>query len=115
MYQGISTDPKTGSRIVEQHIPCPSCPSSDAYCLYDDGHGYCFSCNYFKPSKELVLDDSFTYEYLPHRGLTKETLRFYDIKTKIDKEGKPVEDGFVYPDKAVKIRSLETKDFKWAK
>lgn len=61
------------------------------------------------------MDDTCTYEYLPHRGLTKETLRFYDIKTKIDAEGRPLEVGFVYPDKAVKIRSLAEKEFKWAK
>jgi twinkle protein len=30
---------------VETKLPCPECNSSDAYALYDDGHGYCFSCN----------------------------------------------------------------------
>ncbi len=25
---------------------CPKCPSSDAFCLYDDGHGFCFSCGH---------------------------------------------------------------------
>jgi twinkle protein len=115
MSLGTTTAPKTGAKIVALHQPCPVCPSSDAYCEYDDGHGYCYSCQYFKGSKELVLDDTCTYEYLAHRGLTKETLRFYDIRTKIDKDGKPIEDGFVYPDKAVKIRSLEEKSFKWAK
>lgn len=115
MNQGISTPHKTGAKIVDLHQPCPVCPSSDAYCVYDDGHGYCFSCNYYYSSKELTLDDSCTYEYLSHRGLSRETLKFYDIKTKIDAEGKPLETGFVYPDKAVKIRAYETKDFKWAK
>ena len=28
------------------HNPCPNCPSSDAFAIYDDGHGYCFSCGY---------------------------------------------------------------------
>lgn len=32
------------STLIETHIPCPMCPSSDAYCIYSDGHGYCFSC-----------------------------------------------------------------------
>lgn len=27
-----------------QHIPCPSCGSSDANSLYTDGHTYCFAC-----------------------------------------------------------------------
>jgi twinkle protein len=33
------------SETVETKLPCPSCSSSDAYALYDDGHGYCFSCD----------------------------------------------------------------------
>lgn len=28
------------------HQACPSCPSSDAFYVYQDGHGHCFSCGY---------------------------------------------------------------------
>lgn len=101
------------SNIVNQHIPCPKCPSSDAYCEYADGHGYCFSCQYFKPSKEDFLDTTFTYEYLPHRGLAKKTLEFYDIKTKVDHDGRPVSVGFQYPSGAIKVRDLAQKAFAW--
>lgn len=100
------------SKIVDQHIPCPSCPSSDAYCVYDDGHGYCYSCNYFKPAKEILLSD-FSYEYLPKRGLTKKTLEFYGIRTKINSEGEPIADGFRYSNGAFKVRNLKSKDFYW--
>lgn len=30
--------------LVQAHIPCPCGKSSDAYCVYDDGWGHCFSC-----------------------------------------------------------------------
>lgn len=33
------------STLVERHIPCPMCDSSNAFCTYSDGHGYCFSCH----------------------------------------------------------------------
>lgn len=105
------------SKIIEQHIPCPSCPSSDGYCLYDDGHGYCYSCKYYKPSidefepLETAANDNFTYEYLPHRGLSRATLEFYDIKTKIDSAGKPFSVGFRYPNDSYKVRLLEKKEF----
>ena len=115
MNRGITSPPPTGSKLIESRLPCPVCPSSDAYHLYDDGHGHCYSCNYHKLGNELILDDTCTYEYLPHRGLSRDTLKFYDIKTKIDADGKPLETGFVYPDKAVKIRAYEAKDFKWVK
>ena len=29
---------------MNKHEACPNCPSSDAYWVYEDGHGYCFSC-----------------------------------------------------------------------
>lgn len=29
---------------MNKHEACPNCPSSDAYWVYPDGHGYCFSC-----------------------------------------------------------------------
>lgn len=35
-----------------EHAPCPNCDSSDAFALYDDGHGYCFSCDYHEPPDE---------------------------------------------------------------
>src|SRR5258705_12085862 len=94
--------------IVERHIPCPVCPSSIAYCIYADGHGHCFSCNYhFTPKKDFLLPDEFTYEYLPHRGISKATLSKYDVKTKIDKDGKPVETGFRYSNGSYKIRNFD--------
>lgn len=102
------------SQVTEQHIPCPSCPSGDAYCLYDDGHGYCFSCKYlYLPNRKFEDKEMFTYEYLPHRGLTRSTLEFYDIKTKVDTEGKPVSLGFRYPNASFKVRELGDKVYRW--
>ena len=33
----------TTSELVEKRS-CPLCPSSDAFAVYDDGHGFCYSC-----------------------------------------------------------------------
>lgn len=105
---------KSSEQIVERHIPCPSpaCNSSDAYCLYEDGHGHCFSCGYhYFPSKEFV-DLSFTYEFLPYRGISKNTYRRYNAQTKIDSEGKPVSIGYPHREAGVyKVRSLDEKNF----
>jgi twinkle protein len=45
------------SDLVEQadfisHEPCPSCGSSDALARYDDGHGFCFSCEKYFPGED---------------------------------------------------------------
>jgi len=53
----------------------------------------------------------YTYEYLPWRGVTKEVMKFYDCKTKIDAEGVPVSLGFKYPNGAHKVRRLDAKEF----
>lgn len=57
------------------------------------------------------MSSEFTYEYLPLRGITKETFRFYDIKTKIASSGEPVALGFKYPNAAYKVRQLKEKNF----
>ena len=36
---------KPESNVISQGA-CPHCSSSDAYTEYDDGHAYCYSCNY---------------------------------------------------------------------
>jgi twinkle protein len=102
------------SEIVDQHVPCDNCGSSDARCNYSDGHGYCFSCSYYyPPDKEfdIISDDIFTYEYLPHRGLERGTFEFYGSKTKIDAAGKPRSIGFPYPNGSFKVRELAAKTF----
>lgn len=57
------------------------------------------------------MSNDFTYEYLPLRGIAVETLKFYDVKTKIDGTGRPIAVGFKYPNGSYKVRSLEKKDF----
>ena len=99
------------SKVINGKLPCPVCTSSDAYHEYDDGHGYCFSCQYYKP-KDQDLND-YTYEYLPTRGLNVETLKFYGVLTKIDSTGRPVAMGFRYPFGGTKCRTQDVKSFYW--
>ena len=100
------------SKIVELHQPCPSCQSSDAYCVYDDGHGWCYSCSYFKPGDDDAGDSSSSYQYLPWRGIEADTFRKYNAKTKvIGSNGKPISVGFEYGNGSLKIRQIEKKAF----
>lgn len=108
------------SRVIRRE-QCPVCAakgrdrSGDNLAIYDDGHSYCYACEHLLNSKEEFnpLEDTFTYEYHPHRGITADTFRFYRTYTKIDKEGKPIKVGFPYPDQSMKIRSLSEKHFSW--
>lgn len=98
------------NKIEQLHIPCEDCGSSDAKCVYSDGHSFCFSCNTYTKSKDLETE-VFTYEYLPHRGINKEIFQLYESKTKINSEGKPVSIGFKYPNGSYKVRTLDKKGF----
>jgi twinkle protein len=55
--------------------------------------------------------NDYTYEFIPLRGITESTLRHFNVKTKVDKEGKPISIGFRYPNGAYKVRWLDRKDF----
>lgn len=57
------------------------------------------------------MSEEFTYEYLPIRGIEREALRFYDAKTKVDRDGKPISIGFKYPNGSYKVRNLSEKSF----
>lgn len=100
------------SNLVQSKLPCPDpkCGSSDAYHLYSDGHGYCFSCrgNFNNGVKDNSL---YTYEYLPHWNISKETFTKYKVKTKIAEDGTPVSVGFIYPNKSIQVRKLAKKEF----
>lgn len=122
------------SRVLLYRLPCPHCPSSDAYHVYSDRHGHCFSCStadrvapveYLEQLSELAEveslpiiipmsnpnQDTFSYQYVPLRGLSAETLTFFNVQTKVDAEGKPLEIAFPYSDVAIKIRRLDEKTF----
>lgn len=106
------------------HEQCPSCSAKgedregNNLGVYDDGHKYCFKEGLFFPADNVEgfinLSEDFTYEYISHRGLNTETLKFYDIKTKINSEGKPVSVGFRWPNDTYKVRSLDKKEFFWS-
>lgn len=107
----------TNSRATSKE-PCPSCrdagrdTTGDNLVVFDDGHKHCFACNYHVSTSGRGFEDlSFTYEYLPWRGITKETMRFYDVKTKIDSDGGPLALGFKYPNDSYKIRQFADKLF----
>ena len=43
------------SKAIKQ-TECPSCGSSDANTLYDDGHWYCFSCQHYTPPERNEMN-----------------------------------------------------------
>lgn len=99
------------------NLPCPCGKSSDAYAIDFKGVGKCFSCNKNFP-KEIDETMEPVYEYKPQRGLTEETCQKWGILTKtIDDVDVAI--GYLFPNKAVKQRSLISENkkdrFVWIK
>ena len=117
------------STIVERHLPCEDCSSSDALALYDDGHTWCFSCETYRKGNEMeakvvnftnrggtTVPNVMGYSSYPisTRGISKETVDHFGVKMETDEDGKPsahfypyTKDGQVH---AYKKRTLP-KDF----
>lgn len=116
----LSIRSTTKSRLTHREA-CPLCvkegrdTSQNNLAVYDDGHKYCYAGHgLIEGNKETFdpLSSEYTYEYLPWRGINKETFAKYNVQTKVDPEGKPICLGFIYPNN-VKIRNVASKDFFW--
>lgn len=115
------------SEIVESKLDCPLCSSSDAYAIYDDGHGYCFSCQGYtdeagtverkernveaKPAENIRLPVGQTLA-IPNRKLTLETVKKYGVTVITDADSNIVGTAYPYYDSdgnkcAVKIRNAD--------
>ncbi len=96
---------------------CPLClkqgldSSQDNLAVYDDGHTYCYAGHGIV--KASVVEAAHTYEFLPHRSISKEAMEFFDIKTKVNSDGRPISQSFRYPNGASKTRPMDRKEFFW--
>lgn len=81
---------RNGSDFIA-HTPCPACPSSDGFALYDDGHGYCFSCGHYEgtnqhteerssPKVNTELVNQGDNRALTKRHITEETTKRFDYQ-----------------------------------
>ncbi|MBN9564949.1 MAG: toprim domain-containing protein [Alphaproteobacteria bacterium] len=111
------------------HEPCPKCGSKDNLGRYDDGHGYCYGCQYSQQpdSVEEVEEvegvergNSFSFiqgtiKALPKRGLTQATCKLWryevgqykgrvcHIANYFDEAGRKVGQKLRFEDKTFKV------------
>lgn len=122
----MSNDPNKSLLKGYIHLPCPSskCTSSDAFSVYEDGHGYCQSCGYYtatafeeigmeapKEQKpiEIPKGDE-VVDYISFRDIPEDVFKYYDVLIKTI-GGEPYEASFPYGEKATKYRNLLQKKF----
>lgn len=110
-----------------KHGPCDKCGSSDAVGVYEDGHGYCFSCNAYhkdydkdtaatKPIKSNTTHTSLTnvrFAALTKRNISEETCKFWQYELG-EYNGLPVQIANYLTDKGERLSKirLQNKDFR---
>ena len=119
---------KNKLKFVEYHLPCPSCNSSDALSLNENGSAKCFSCGKFfskyNSNAEIRSDvvdfkdiNGGIYAPLSDRYIAQQTAEKYRVKSIFDSRG--VITQHLYPYyihnelTATKIRTIKDKDFIW--
>lgn len=73
-----------------RHEPCPSCTSSDAFAVYSDGGGYCFSCGHHEkgtgetqlqtPKLSKMVNYSGDFAGIRSRKITEETCKKFNVR-----------------------------------
>ena len=93
------------SEIMETHLPCSACGSSDAVTLYDDGHTFCFSCEDYqrgnssplqaakkkKKPVDCIAECDMETKPLTKRGIKAETCKKYGYFMGHDEYGNAVQ------------------------
>ena len=115
------------SKVIERE-QCPACASRgqdnscDNLAVYDDGHKYCYACEYRESGKgdtvPIVKDTSNTkfYKgtYVANRGITEKTMRMYGYEA-IRQGDKKAEIASFYSNGSVVAQHLRgpNKTFRW--
>jgi len=113
----------------KSHKPCPyeDCGSTDAFSYnLDSMSGRCHSCERkyprdkaakghplqekddwdMEPAIKAVPTEVLTGVYRTIRSISDQTMRKYDCKTYLDKDGKEVKQEYIYPSGGVKTHSV---------
>jgi len=112
---------QSDSKFVS-HEPCPECGSSNNLARYDDGHGYCFGCEYWEAGEgdeversfkklEVVPLEKMTAIYRGMRGISSDTMKFFGCETYLNSKGEEEYQNYVYPSGGIKSR-IFPKDFR---
>lgn len=118
--------------VVVSKVPCPSCrnegrdSTGDNLVIYDDGHGYCFSCGFLqttsltfntKPKLVRNIEMSGTFSPLKDRNISENITRKFNVTVIKDDKGNIIKHEYPYSIKGgtdivgKKIRSVNDKKF----
>ena len=76
-----------------RHEPCPECTSSDAFAIYSDGGGYCFSCGHHSKgdgqpistntTRKPMINYSGDFAGIRSRKITEDTCKKFNVRVDV--------------------------------
>lgn len=57
------------------------------------------------------MEADITFQYVPWRGITRETMEFYGVTTKVGRDGTPIALGIPWPNGRTQVRDIAVKKF----
>ena len=105
-----------------RHEPCTACGSSDAFAVYTDGGGYCFSCGHYRKGNgesvptnnqgsKRMIQYSGDFGPLRSRKITEETCRKFNVR----QEGPALRFPYYSGNRVVGYKEKDPqKNFKWS-
>lgn len=95
-YSCSSSYPKKGQRYSEETL--------ERYPLQGQEPREVVADTFDAPMQSLDNMPDSRYKYLSDRSIASETMEFFNVKTLVDKSGKPIQHEYVYPSGGKKIR-----------
>jgi twinkle protein len=110
---------QTNENEFVRHEPCPECTSSDAFAIYTDGGGYCFSCGHhtkgdgeYIPTTTTRRMVNYTGDFarLAKRKITEATTKKFNVR----QEGPALRFPYYLDGQIVAYKERDTnKNFSW--
>lgn len=104
-----------------RHEPCPECTSSDAFAIYSDGGGYCFSCGYHRQGDGQPVSTTKARRMIPYQGefapirsrkLTEDSCRKFNVR--VDSNPQVIRFPYYSDGKVVAYKERDKeKNFTW--
>lgn len=99
--------------LYSSPIPTHMSSISNTYVIHMDrvAHNQEDVKSFLKDDKDKMTP--YTLQYVPTRGVTRETFEFYKVKTRVRDDGTPIAHEYPYGNAATKVRVLDPKGFYW--
>lgn len=100
---------------IKTDQPCPCGDGRSSYATDAKGNGHCFKCGkhvWADKEEGYVANEASTMQFIPWRGVTRDTMVFFGVKTEVGPDNVPRSVFFSLPNGRTQVRYRDSKDFR---